>query len=153
MAMYAAGGLTATIGLVPLARSVQQVTNRRILGVMAHGAATLAIVGTVPFIIISSIRIAQSPYDVAFVGISPWLFGIYGFSTQTAFIIFGVVLLLSGYPKWLGWTLIVLGAMTFAPFVTLGGLPAVYFLVFLILGVTLLTLRPPPRQPIVGDSA
>jgi hypothetical protein len=53
-------------GLVPLARSVQQVTDRRILGVIAYGAATLAIGGAVSWVIISSVRIAQSPLEVVF---------------------------------------------------------------------------------------
>jgi hypothetical protein len=149
LAMFAAGGLTAAIGLVPLARSVRRVTNRRLLGVMAHGAATLAIVGAVSWVI----RIVQSPHDVPFADFSPWLLRTYEFFTPAAFIIFGVVLLLSGYPKWLGWLLMVSGAMMIAALVAVSFfVPAVYYVVFLILGVTLLTLRPPPWQQSLGPA-
>src|SRR6266545_832946 len=71
MTLLGLGGLIAAIGLVPLARSVQQVTSRRILGVMAYGAATLAIAGALSWVIISSIRIARSPFDVVFGDILP----------------------------------------------------------------------------------
>jgi hypothetical protein len=67
MAMLGVGGLIAAIGLVPLARSVQQVTDRRILGVTAYGAATLAIGGAVSWVIISYIRIVWSPFEVVLV--------------------------------------------------------------------------------------
>jgi len=152
MAMLAAGGLTAAIGLVPLARSVQQVTDRRILGVIAYGAATLAIGGAVSWVIISSIRIARSPLDVVFVDISPLLFGTYRVFTRAAFVIFGVVLLLSGYPRWLGWMLIVVGAMMFADLVALVLPPFVHYVVFLILGAALLVLRPRPWPGSLGTA-
>jgi hypothetical protein len=106
MTMLGAGGLIAAIGLVPLARSVQQVTDRRILGFVVYGAATLAIGGAVSWVIISYVRIARSPFEVVFVDASPWLFGTYRVFTRSAVIVLGVVLLLSGYPRWLGWTLI-----------------------------------------------
>lgn len=149
MAMLAVGGLTAAIGLVLLARSVQGVTNRRILGVVAHGAATLAIVGALSLVIISYVRIARSPYEVVFVDINPWLWGTYRVFTRAAFIIFGVVLLLSGYPRWLGWMLIFPGAIMSADLVVLVLPPFVHYVVFVILGATLLTLPPAPARTIV----
>ncbi len=145
MTLLGLGGLIAAIGLVPLARSVQQVTSRRILGVMAYGAATLAIAGALSWVIISSIRIARSPFDVVFGDISPWLFGTYRVFTRAAFVLFGVVLLLSGYPRWLGWMLIVVGAMMFADLVALVLPPFVHYVPFLILGAALLIQRPRPR--------
>lgn len=151
-AMLAAGGLTAVIGLVPLAGSVQRVTNRRILGVMAYAAATLAIGGAAPWVIISYIQIARSPFDVAFRDISPWLWGIYGFLTQTAIIILRGVLLPS-HPKWLGWMLLVSGAIMYAALLALGDLPpGDYYVVFLILGAALLTSAPTPAAGIVGNN-
>lgn len=152
MAMLAAGGLTAAIGLVPLARSVQGVTDRRILGVIAYGAATLAIVGALSWVIISSIRIARSPYEVVFADINPWLWGTYRVFTRAAFVIFGVVLLLSGYPRWLGWMLIVFGAVMFADLLALVLPPFVHYVVFFILGAALLILRPRPRPGSLGTA-
>jgi hypothetical protein len=70
--------------------------------------------------------------------------------TRAAFIIFGVVLLLSGYPKWLGWMLIVSGAIMFADLVAQVLPPFVHYVVFLILGAALLILRPPPRPRSLG---
>ena len=71
MTLLGLGGLIEATGLVPLARSVQQVTDRRILGVIAYGAATLAIGGAVSWVVISSVRIAQSPFEVVFRGCQP----------------------------------------------------------------------------------
>jgi hypothetical protein len=71
MTFLGLGGLIAAIGLVPLARSVHQVTDRRIVGVIAYGAATLAIGGGVSWVIISSVRIAQSPLEVVFADADP----------------------------------------------------------------------------------
>lgn len=143
MTLAGAGGLVAAIGLVPLARSVQLVTDRRILGVLAYGAATLAIGGALSWVIISFIRITQPPFEVAFVDASPWLFGTYRVLTRAAVFIFGVVLLLSGYPRWLGWMLIVAGAVMFVDLVPQVLPPFVHYVVFLILGVALLILSPP----------
>ena len=150
MTLLGLGRLIAAIGLVPLARSVQQVTDRGILGVIAYGAATLAIGGAVSWVVISSVRIARSPFDVVFADASPWLFGTYRLFTRAAFIIFGVVLLLSGYPRWLGWMLIVSGAIMFADLVTLVLPPFVHYAVFLILRAALLILRPRPRPGPLG---
>lgn len=152
MTLLGLGGLIAAIGLVPLARSAQQVTDPRILGVIAYGAATLAIGGAVSWVIISSVRIAQSPFEVVFADGSPWLFGTYRVFTRAAFIIFGVVLLLSGYPRWLGWMLIVSGAIMFADLVALVLPPFVHYVVFLILGAALLILRPRPRPRSLGTA-
>jgi hypothetical protein len=152
MTLLGLGGLIAAIGLVPLARSVRAVTDRRILGVMAYGAASLAIGGALSWVIISSIRIARSPFDVVFGDISPWLFGTYRVFTRAAFVIFGVVLLLSGYPRWLGWMLIFVGSMMFADLVVLVLPPFVHYLVFLILGAALLILRPRPRPGSLGTA-
>jgi hypothetical protein len=143
MILAGAGGLVAAIGLVLLARSAQQVTDRRILGVLAYGAATLAVGGAVSWVIISFVRITQPPFDVAFVDASLWLFGTYRVLTRAAVFILGVVLLLSGYPRWLGWMLIVAGAVMFADLVPQVLPPFVYYVVFLILGVALLILSPP----------
>lgn len=148
-AMFGAGGLIAAIGLVLLARSVHRVTSGRILAVAAYVAATLATAGAMLWVIISYIRIVRSPFDVVFLAISPWLFRTCGLFTETAFIIFGFVVLLSGYPKFLGWMLIVAGTIMFVARLAfdLDLVPFVYYLVFLILGVTLLILRPRwPRQ-------
>lgn len=143
MAMVGAGGLLAAIGLVPLARSVQLVNDRRILALLAYGAATLAIGGAVSLVIISYVRIARPPVEVVFGDTSPWLFGTYRVFTRAAFVLFGVVLLLSGYPRWLGWMLIVAGALMFADLVVLVLPPFVHYVVFLILGAALLILSPP----------
>lgn len=144
------GGLIAAIGLVPLARSVRQITDLRTLGVIAYGAGTLAIGGAASWIIISSVRIAQSPFEGVFADASPWLFETYRVFTRAAFITFGVVLLLSGYPRRLGWMLIVSGAIMFADLVAQILSPFVHYVVFLILGAALLILRPPPRPGSLG---
>src|SRR6266540_3353855 len=143
MTLLGLGGLIAAIGLVPLASSVRGVTDRQILGVMAYGAATLAIGGALSWVMISSIRIARSPFDVVFGDISPWLFGTYRVLTRAAFVIFGVVLLLSGYPRWLGWMLIVVGAMMFADLVALVITPFVQYVLF---------QRPRPRPGSLGTA-
>jgi hypothetical protein len=151
MTMIGAGGLIAAIGLVPLARSVQRDTDRRILGVLAHGAATLAIGGAVSWAIISFVRITQSPFEVAFVDASPWLFGTYRVLTRSAIVVFGIVLLLSGDPRWLGWMLIVAGALMFADLVPQVLPPFVHYMVFLILGAALL-IPSPPRSRSLGTA-
>jgi hypothetical protein len=93
---------------------------------------------------------AVAPFEVVFVDASPWLFAMYRVFTRAAFIIFGVVLLLSGYPRWLGWMLIVSGAIMFADLVAQVLPPFVHYVVFLILGAALLILRPPPRPRSFG---
>jgi hypothetical protein len=146
IALFGAGGLVAALGLVLLARSVQRVTSGRVLATAAYAAAALATAGALSWVIICYLRITRSPYDVVFLDINPWLFRTYGFFTQTAFIILGAVLLRSSYPNWLAWMLIIPSAIFYVPFVTLGGLPLVYYFMFLVLGVTLLIPRPRPRR-------
>lgn len=77
---------------------------------------------------------------------APWLFDTYRVSTRAAFVAFGVVLLFSGYPRWLGWMLIVAGAITFTDLVALVLPPFVHYMIFLTLGIALVLLRPRPRE-------
>jgi hypothetical protein len=145
-ALFGAGGFIAALGLVLLARSVQLATSGWVHVAVAYVAATLATAGALSWAVICYLRIARSPFDVVFLDINPWLFRTYGFVTQTAFVILGVVLLRNSYPNWLGWILIIAGAIFLVPFMALGGLPFVFCAVFLVLGVTLLILRPGLRQ-------
>jgi hypothetical protein len=96
MALLGAGGSIAALGLFPLARWVQQVTDRRILGVLAYLAAALAIGGAASWVIISYVRITRPPIEVVSVDASPWLFAAYRVLTRTAVLVLGVVLLGSG---------------------------------------------------------
>jgi hypothetical protein len=146
MASLGAGGSIAAVGLFALARWVEQVTDRRILGVLAYLAATLAIGGAVSWVIISYDRITRPPIEVVSVDASPWLFAAYRVLTRAAVVVFGMVLLASVYPRWLGWMLIVAGVVMFVDLWPQVLPPFVHYVVFLILGVGLVIRRPRTRS-------
>jgi hypothetical protein len=146
MASLGAGGSIAALGLFPLARWVEQVADRRILGVLAYLAATLAIGGAASWVIISYVRITRPPIEVVSVDASPWLFAAYRVLTRAAVVVFGMVLLASAYPRWLGWMLIVAGVVMFVDLWPQVLPPFVHYMVFLVLGVGLLIRRPRIRS-------
>jgi hypothetical protein len=150
MAALGAGASIAALGLSPLAGWVQQTTDRRILGILAYGAATLAIGGAVSWVVISYVRSTRPPFELAFVDADPWLFSLYRVLTRTAVLVLGVVLLGSDAPRWLGWMLILAGVVMIVDLWPQVLPPFVHYVVFLILGIGLLIsqarLRPGSLQ-------
>jgi hypothetical protein len=74
------------------------------------------------------------------------LFAAYRILTRAAVVVFGMVLLTSAYPRWLGWMLIFAGVVMFVDLWPQFLPPFVHYVVFLILGVGLLIRRPRMRS-------
>ena len=61
----------------------------------------------------------------------------------------GFLLLLTGYPKWLAWPVLLLGGLMLVATLVLRGLPpGVHAILYLILGIALLLMRSRSAQPL-----
>lgn len=99
-----------------------------------------AVVGTYFWLRINLFRLAAVPQAVANNpgAARPW-FRWYVLLTQAAWIIFGLALLNTTLPAWLGWGLIVVTAVTFGLYVITRDLPPfVFYLLTLVIGGVLL---------------
>jgi hypothetical protein len=146
-AMTAAGSLLAVIGLALFTSQVQIQRTHMNIRLASYLAAALAAVGVLFWLIICYYRLILSPQDRILNHPYPnWYFVVYSFLTAIALILIGFVLLQAGFPKWLGWVVLVIGGLELVVYVVLGDLPpAVHYLPFLIMGATLL-FTAPPRQ-------
>jgi hypothetical protein len=147
--LMGAGSLIAAIGLLLFARQVQSITHKKYVRMASYLAGAMAIVGALVWVIISYNRIVLSPEELVHnLNITGWMFPIYSILTQIALVFIGFVLLQSGYPKWVGWVILVVGGLTLVAYLVLGDMPPlVYYPVFLIMGIMLLRSRSSRQVP------
>ena len=152
-AVNGAGSLVAAIGLGLFARQVQSVSNNKNVRMTGYIGAAMAILGALCWVIISYYRIVLSPEEITNdVGIPNGLYTAYYILTLIALLISGFVLLRSGYPKWLGWLVLVLAGLMLVAYLALGGLPpGVYYPILLVMGITLVVIKTPQLSNETGE--
>lgn len=147
--LFAAGGVIAALGVVVFARQVQKVNDSRNIRIASYLGAAMAFVGAVFWAIILYNRVAMEPQAlVRNIDVMPWMFWASILLTAFALLIVGVVLLQTGYPRWLGWLVLGLVGLLLVWHLVAGGIPGGPALIFLILGIALLLMRSRSSQPI-----
>lgn len=148
-ASMSVGALILATGLWLFAKEVEQATDNKNIQIAAKVGAALAVIGGVLFVIGTfSDRVFATPEEsiAAIYGTSgDWMVAVYTLGFRFATIITGVVILRSGYPKWLGYVMIFLGAVLLVIMGT-GGPPGVNNIPFLLMGLTLLFRRAPKTE-------
>jgi hypothetical protein len=111
--------------------------------------AAMAVVGALFWAIVSYNRVAMAPQEVvANLDFPYWMAVGYFLLTEIALIFVGFLLLQSGYPKWLGWPVLVLAGLMLIASFSGGGVPLYHSILYLILGIALLLLRSRSPQPL-----
>jgi hypothetical protein len=88
---------------------------------------------------------AADPAAFAEGALPAWLFLLYAALTEIGLAIFGVALVVSTYPDWLGWFVIVGMGLLIVLTIVLGDMPPLFFyLVTLLAGVVILLTSPTP---------
>lgn len=147
--VYGGGSVIASIGLVLFAKQAQSVSNNKNIRIAGNLGGAMATLGAILYLIIALYRVVQSPEVVVNnMNINSWMYPIYTLFTQIALIIFGFVLLQSGYQKWLGWVVLVPGGiLALVAYLVFGDVPpGVYYPILLVMGLTLLFKRSPLQQ-------
>jgi hypothetical protein len=138
--LFGAGSVVAAIGLFLFARTVSS-TVESSTSALAHGAAIIAFIGALFWVIVNVLRIAHTPEQVFLEGslLGGWLFPLYTVMTQAALIAVGYVLLQTGFSAWLGWGMIVLVSLTVLAMIIFRDMPPfVHYVWVLVMGITML---------------
>jgi hypothetical protein len=143
--LFAAGSVVAAIGLAFFARHVAEIGLMR-ESTLAWGAAVVASIGALCWVIVNYYRITHSPEQV-FLGGSlsgDWLFPAYTILTQISLLVVGYVLVQAGYPGWLGWGMVGLVGLTIVVAVITRDMPPFAHYVWLfVMGVSLIVMAAP----------
>jgi hypothetical protein len=148
--LLGAGSVLAALGVLLFARQIQSMSDSRTIKIASYLGAAMALIGAIFWVIICYNRVAMDPQAlVRNINVVPWLFSSYTVLTDLALMSGGVVLLQAGYPKWLGWLVLVLGGLILVIYLVSGDIPPLFhYLVFLILGIALLLMRARSSRPI-----
>jgi hypothetical protein len=144
MLLMGIGAVVIAAGLVLLARHLQTLSEEQAVKRASTIAAALALLGGLAYATgrtISAVtQLWDSPYELPIMVM--WI--TFSIGWQVALILTGYALLRTGYPKWLGWPVIVIPALILVGVVITGGLPpGLYYFAVLFLGIGLLFVREP----------
>ena len=144
MLLMAVGTVIIAVGLLLLSRQIQRVCDDQTVRRISNAAAALALLGGLAYATGRTISAAtqawESPYELPITVM--WI--TFSIGWQVALILMGYALLRSGYPKWLGWPVIVLAGLILIGVVITGGLPpGTYYFAALFMGIALLFVREP----------
>jgi uncharacterized membrane protein YuzA (DUF378 family) len=141
--LFETGGVIAALGVALFARQTQSISNNRNVRLANYLSAAIASLGAAFRAIICYNRVATAPQElVRNMNISFWMYPAYVSLTLIALIIVGAVLLMTGYPKWLGWLVLGLVGLELVAYLALREAPPeASHLIFLIIGIALLLMR------------
>lgn len=144
MLLMAIGTVVVAVGLLLLARHMQSLSDDQNVRRASTLAAGMALAGGLAYATgrtISAVSQAwETPYEPAILVM--WI--TFSILWQAALILTGYALLRTGYPKWLGWPVIVLATLILVAFALTGGLPpGVYYFAAMFMGIALLFVREP----------
>ncbi|MFO7536470.1 MAG: hypothetical protein R6X32_00240 [Chloroflexota bacterium] len=139
----AVGALIAAIGIIVILRTAQTLTTNSLVRSVCYAGVFLAVISAVTWGIIAYGRITLGAEAiVANQNINLWLFPLNSVSTGLAVILTAFVLLKAGYPKWLGWLMMAASVLLLITLLVTGDLiPAFWYLLFIIVGVTLVVMK------------
>ena len=135
------GSLVAAIGLGLFGREIPKISEHSKMqraGVIASALVMLG--GLVHAFTRYSVAFLSPEEAVSSMANGGWMGPVYSIFTRVAILLFGYVLLKSGYSVKMGWATLVLGVLLFVLF-PFGGPPAFNNLVILLIGLTLLFKR------------
>lgn len=137
--LFSAGALLTVIGLGLFAVHVQTVSQDGLIRPVMILSAGVALLGVVLWLIVVYNRITLPAEEVfGNASINPWMFPAYTILTQIALMIFGFVLVQTGYPTWLGWGLLGLAALSLVAFLIFKDMPPfIHYVLLLIVGIVL----------------
>lgn len=141
--MFAAGPIIAAVGVLLLARVVQGLTDNAVVGWIALGSGALVLAASLSMLY-NFYQLMTYPAEViATTQGVPLLFSVYSALTLAGLVGIGYALVMTGYPKVLGFFVAGTMALALVAFVVTGDtLPLFQYLVMTILGLALLFVRP-----------
>jgi hypothetical protein len=139
--LWGVGAVVAAVGLVLFARHIQR-TQDAGLSSAAHLAASAAGVAAV-IAAIGNYRGADRPPEEWVLDTSvPWTAYACIVLTQVALLIAGWVLLRAGYPRWIGWTVLILTVLTLIVLALVRSFPPLLlYLITLFMGIVLVAIK------------
>lgn len=137
--LFGIGSVVAVVGLVLFAQHVQSIGDNTPVRVVSYLGAATAALGALCWIIIVYNRAALPPQEVANnLSVNYWIFPAYTLLTQIALMIFGFVLIQSGYPAWLSWGMLVSGGLSIVAYLVFKDMPPfVHYVLLLVMGIAL----------------
>jgi hypothetical protein len=103
------------------------------------GLVAIALGSIVWAYIVVAFRLAMPPEEYVRTTAGAWTYPTFSLLTLGALILYGVVLLLSGFPAWLGIATVGLSGLILVAFLMQKAFPALYFIPTLIMGIAFLS--------------
>ncbi len=131
-----AGVVIVAVGLGVFTSTVET-ANARPLAIV--GLVAIALGSIVWAYIVVRFRLAMPPEEYVRTTAGAWTYPTFSLLTLGALILYGIVLLLSGFPTWLGIATVGLSGLILVAFLRQKAFPALYYIPTVIMGIALLS--------------
>lgn len=135
--LFLAGAIATAVGLGVFTSTIEA-SNARPLALIGLGAIALASVIWAYSVL--AFRLSMPPDEFVRTSSGAWTFPTYTLLTLGALILYGIVLLVSGFPTWLGIVTVGISSLILVAFlIQRDAVPAAFYIPTLIMGIAFLT--------------